>query len=89
MPTYKATLTVQTRHLERIRLGPFTRGRHPNIRIRYEGVDPPHSTVVESVRVDLDADTYNLVYMFQNFGNKTVTATIKASSGGKHPALYG
>lgn len=79
MPTYKATLTIQTRDLERITLGPFTHGQLPTVRIRYKGVDPPRSTVVDSTRVDVDACTYNLVYIFQNFGNRVVTVAVTAT----------
>jgi len=57
-------------------VGPFKVSERPRLTTRSKNVDPKGSLVCHTARLD-DGDHYNLVYLFQNYGTKKVTVTIR------------
>jgi hypothetical protein len=59
----------------KVEIGPFRRDEDPKIDVRYENVYPEGSLSSDSTRLD-DHGTYNIVYLFQNYGTKTARVII-------------
>jgi len=57
-------------------VGPFKVSERLRLSTRSKNVDPKGSLICNTARLD-DGDHYNLVYLFQNYGTKKVTVTIR------------
>ena len=70
---------IRPTKMETVRLGFFRDGEKPRITIRRYHVDPKGSLVCHTARLD-EQDSYEKVYLFQNFGVRTVLVTLRRVS---------
>ncbi len=70
---------VPSPDITKLVVGPFKVSERPRLSTRSKNVDPKGSLVCRTARLD-DGDHYRLVYLFQNYGTKQVSVTIRRAA---------